>query len=104
MVIPCQYLPSLFREPCGIAYCGWSIRQGECQPCLTRLSLESSADLVELQASGIFDSEPYRTYVINFATNKLYPNWGQIFVKGIACNFVSCRKEEADGRADCPRL
>ncbi|ORY78904.1 putative formate/nitrite transporter [Leucosporidium creatinivorum] len=42
------------------------------------------------KSSGIFDADPYRSYVITFATNKLHPNWGQIFVKGIACNFLVC--------------
>nr|CRX79023.1 hypothetical protein [Leucosporidium scottii] len=40
------------------------------------------------KSSGIFDAEPYRSYVIAFAMAKVHPNWAQIFVKGIACNFV----------------
>jgi formate/nitrite transporter FocA (FNT family) len=43
------------------------------------------------KASGVFDAEPYRSYVITFATNKIvYPTWGNILIKGIACNFVRC--------------
>lgn len=42
------------------------------------------------KASGIFDDEPYHSYVYGFAYRKVHhPSWAQILVKGIGCNFVS---------------
>lgn len=43
------------------------------------------------KSSGVFSSNPYRAYVISFATTKIVtPTWGMILVRGIGCNFLVC--------------
>ncbi|KAL1728848.1 Formate/nitrite transporter [Schizophyllum commune] len=41
--------------------------------------------------SGIFDAEPYHTYAQTFALKKAAdPEWHQIFLRGIGCNWLVC--------------
>lgn len=40
---------------------------------------------------GVFDASPYRDEAIAFATKKqLTPQWHQIFLRGIGCNWLVC--------------
>ncbi|KAL1695446.1 Formate/nitrite transporter [Schizophyllum commune] len=41
--------------------------------------------------SGIFDAEPYHSYAQTFALKKAAdPEWHQIFLRGIGCNWLVC--------------
>lgn len=41
--------------------------------------------------AGVFDKEPYRSQVISMVTAKqLDPQWHQIFIRGIGCNWLVC--------------
>ncbi|KAK4046302.1 hypothetical protein OIV83_006176 [Microbotryomycetes sp. JL201] len=42
-------------------------------------------------ASGIFEAEPYHSFVLSFADKKaVHPSWGQILSRGIGCNLLVC--------------
>ncbi|KAH8924217.1 putative formate/nitrite transporter [Atractiella rhizophila] len=52
-------------------------------------SLFTAAILVKY--SGVLSSEPYHTYVIHFVNTKVNtPEWHQIFLRGIGCNWLVC--------------
>ncbi|KAK4057775.1 hypothetical protein OIO90_000994 [Microbotryomycetes sp. JL221] len=43
------------------------------------------------QASGIFEADPYHSYVLAFADKKaVHPSWAQILCRGIGCNMLVC--------------
>ncbi|KAK4454544.1 Formate/nitrite transporter [Podospora aff. communis PSN243] len=46
---------------------------------------------VFMAGGGIFEQEPYKGQVISFVTAKqLTPQWHQIFIRGIGCNWLVC--------------
>lgn len=39
---------------------------------------------------GFFDKEPWRSYLWQYSTAKVYQDWGVIFMKGIGANWLVC--------------